>query len=202
MALFKAFRGMRESLDEQELHDGHAYFCTDDGTFHIDYVDSEGNLQRKQINADTITGSISSAQVTHGEGLFSEIIDNKVEKIEGKSLSTNDFTDEYMAKLDILQPTYSLYTNISLLADNWVGTASPYSQTVTINGITDNSRVELCPSIEQLSYMGEHGISLMAINDNSIVTIYALNNKPTTNLDMQVTVSDVIVLQNAEDMSI
>ncbi len=50
MALFKPFRGSRTSLDAQALHDGYAYFCTDDGTFHIDYLDNEGNLQRKQIN--------------------------------------------------------------------------------------------------------------------------------------------------------
>ena len=51
MAIFKPFRGSRESLDSQPLHDGYAYFCTDDGTFHIDYVDADGNLQRKQLNA-------------------------------------------------------------------------------------------------------------------------------------------------------
>lgn len=51
MALFKPFRGSRTSLDAVELHDGHAYFCIDDGSFHIDYADSEGNLHRKQINA-------------------------------------------------------------------------------------------------------------------------------------------------------
>ena len=51
MALFKSLRGIRSALDAQELHDGHAYFCTDDGSFHIDYVDVDGNLQRKQINA-------------------------------------------------------------------------------------------------------------------------------------------------------
>ena len=59
MALFKPFRGTRAALDSQELHDGYAYFCTDDGSFHIDYVDSDGNLQRKQINAkdaETLTG--------------------------------------------------------------------------------------------------------------------------------------------------
>ena len=51
MALFKPFKGNRASLDAQPLHDGYAYFCTDDGSFHIDYVDADGNLQRKQINA-------------------------------------------------------------------------------------------------------------------------------------------------------
>lgn len=51
MALFKPMLGSRASLDAQEKHAGYAYFCIDDGTFHIDYVDAEGNLQRKQINA-------------------------------------------------------------------------------------------------------------------------------------------------------
>ena len=50
MALFKPFRGNRASLAAQPLRDGYAYFCTDDGSFHIDYVDADGNLQRKQVN--------------------------------------------------------------------------------------------------------------------------------------------------------
>lgn len=50
MALFKPLRGSRASLDAQPLHDGYAYFCIDDGSFHIDYVDADGNLQRKQLN--------------------------------------------------------------------------------------------------------------------------------------------------------
>lgn len=51
MALFKQFRGNRASLDAQPLCDGYAYFCVDDGTFHIDYIDANGTLHRKQINA-------------------------------------------------------------------------------------------------------------------------------------------------------
>ena len=51
MALFKQFRGNRASLDAQPLTDGYAYFCVDDGTFHIDYADANGVLHRKQINA-------------------------------------------------------------------------------------------------------------------------------------------------------
>ena len=50
MALFKPMMGNRTALDSQEKHAGYAYFCTDDGTFHIDYIDTDGNLQRQQIN--------------------------------------------------------------------------------------------------------------------------------------------------------
>ena len=50
MALFKSLRGKRENLPSSKT-DGYAYFCTDDGTFWIDYTDDSGVVQRKQINA-------------------------------------------------------------------------------------------------------------------------------------------------------
>lgn len=50
MALFKALSGNRANLPE-EKHDGYVYFCEDDGSFHVDYKDAAGVLQRKQINA-------------------------------------------------------------------------------------------------------------------------------------------------------
>ena len=63
MALFRKLRGERTVLDLQELHDGYAYFCTDDGTFHIDYVDNDGSLQRKQINADKADNVVNAVAV-------------------------------------------------------------------------------------------------------------------------------------------
>ena len=50
MALFKPMIGNSSALDAQAKQAGYAWFCTDDGSFHIDYVDANGNLQRKQIN--------------------------------------------------------------------------------------------------------------------------------------------------------
>ena len=50
MALFKSLRGKRKNLPSTKK-DGYAYFCTDDGTFWIDYTDENGTLQRKQLNA-------------------------------------------------------------------------------------------------------------------------------------------------------
>ena len=59
MALWKPFRGSRATLDTVAKHDGYVYFCTDDGSLHFDYVDENGNLQRKQITtkeAETLVG--------------------------------------------------------------------------------------------------------------------------------------------------
>lgn len=59
MALFKSLRGKRENLPSTKT-DGYAYFCTDNGTFWIDYKDENGSLQRKQLNAkdaETLLGA-------------------------------------------------------------------------------------------------------------------------------------------------
>lgn len=55
MALFKVKRGNRAELPEAKT-DGYAYFCTDDGSFWIDYADANGTLHRKQIDAGSVTG--------------------------------------------------------------------------------------------------------------------------------------------------
>lgn len=54
MALFKPMMGSSSALDSQAKQAGYAWFCVDDGSFHIDYVDADGNLQRKQINASLL----------------------------------------------------------------------------------------------------------------------------------------------------
>ena len=86
MALFKSLRGKRENLPSSKT-DGYAYFCTDDGTFWIDYTDDSGVVQRKQINAkdaETFSG------MTKEE--LQNALDAKVpitRTINGKALSSN-----------------------------------------------------------------------------------------------------------------
>lgn len=136
MALFKQLRGHRSSLDAQPLHDGYAYFCTDDGSFHIDGKDANGVLKRKQI-------------------------------------------------------TSSKTSTISLPASGWTTATNAYSQVVTVAGATANSKVDIYPTPEQLIDLQSAGISLVAVNEDGVVTVYALNNKPTSNYSMQVTLTEV-----------
>ena len=51
ITLFKVNRGNSSTLPTK-LTDGWAYFCIDTGEFFIDYADANGDLYRKQINAD------------------------------------------------------------------------------------------------------------------------------------------------------
>lgn len=63
MALFKVLRGQQSALDGIAKVDGHAYFCWDDGTFWIDYKESDSTteVKRKQINKENWTKDIADA---------------------------------------------------------------------------------------------------------------------------------------------
>ena len=60
MIYFKPFRGTRDLLP-QEKHDGYVYFCVDDGSFHMDYIDTDGVLKRKCVTDPTVKDQILAA---------------------------------------------------------------------------------------------------------------------------------------------
>ena len=83
--------------------------------------------------------------------------------------------------------------NVTLLASGWKGTASPYSQVVAIDGITANSQVDLTPSVEQLVTFHQKDLALVTENDDGVVTVYAIGDKPTADYTMQATITEVTV---------
>jgi hypothetical protein len=91
MALWKPFRGNRADLDAVAKHDGYVYFCVDDATLFFDYIDTDGTLQRKQINAkdaETFTG-LSLDEIKKSIN-YNDLIDKPA--LEG--LATETYVDE------------------------------------------------------------------------------------------------------------
>ena len=84
-------------------------------------------------------------------------------------------------------------SHVDLLAENWVGTTSPYSQVVQIEGVTENSQVDLTPSIEQLVIFYEKDLGFVTENEDGIVTVYAIGQKPENDYNIQVTITEVDV---------
>ena len=82
---------------------------------------------------------------------------------------------------------------IELLAANWIGDASPYSQVVTIPGITKYSQVDLTPSVAQLTIFHNKDLAFVAENEDGVVTVYAIGDKPLNDYTMQVTIKEVSV---------
>ena len=82
---------------------------------------------------------------------------------------------------------------INLLSSAWIGTASPYSQVVEIAGVTEYSQVDLTPSIEQLVVFYEKDLGFVTENEDGIVTVYAIGQKPENDYIIQVTITEVNV---------
>ena len=80
---------------------------------------------------------------------------------------------------------------VNLLAANWVGDDSPYSQVVAIEGVTEYSQVDLNPSIEQLVVFYEKDLGFVTENEDGVVTVYAIGQKPEHDYTMQVTITEV-----------
>lgn len=81
--------------------------------------------------------------------------------------------------------------NVTILASAWVGTDSPYSQVVTVEGATENSQVDLTPSVEQLAIFHEKDLAFVTENEGGVVTVYAIGQKPENDYNIQVTITEV-----------
>lgn len=93
---------------------------------------------------------------------------------------------------DGIGSSVALLTNISLPASAWVGEASPYSQVVQIAGITRRSLVDLQPSVEQLEEFQDMVLALTTENNEGVITVYAIGDKPTKDYVIQATVMEVV----------
>ena len=103
------------------------------------------------------------------------------------TIITNTITTISTA-LELLKPKSA---TITLLATDWVGEVSPYSQVVNISGVTSTSKIDLQPTAAQLVELQDAEITLIAENNNRVITIYALNNEPTKDYTMQVLITEV-----------
>ena len=82
-------------------------------------------------------------------------------------------------------------TNITIPAADWKGAISPYSQVVAVDGISMNSMVELQPTEAQVEKLRQYGIALTTDNNEGVVTVYAIGDKPTEDYVIQATLVEV-----------
>lgn len=83
-------------------------------------------------------------------------------------------------------------SSVTLLASAWVSEEGCHSQVVNINGVTPSSQVDLKPSDEQLRIFHDKDITFVAENDNGVVTVKVVGDKPTNDYTMQVSITEVI----------
>ena len=84
-------------------------------------------------------------------------------------------------------------SEVVLPSSNWIGEESPYSQVVSLSNVTMYSKVDLQPSVEQLDVFHDKDLAFVAENEDGVVTVYAVGDKPTQDYTIQVTISEVAV---------
>lgn len=81
-------------------------------------------------------------------------------------------------------------TSVSLIASRWVGEGT-YSQVVGLSGITEHTKVDLQPTPDQVKTFLEKTLAFVAENNDGVVTVYSIGDKPTDNYTIQVTLTEV-----------
>ena len=124
------------------------------------------------------------------EILAYETLDARLKRLEGEGLA--QAVADYLEKNPVTGSRLSIGV-VELLAEKWEGSASPYSQVVTIPGVTPYSQVDLTPSVEQLAIFHDKDLAFVTENDDGVVTVYAIGDKPLNDYTMQVTIKEVSV---------
>lgn len=102
---------------------------------------------------------------------------NEVEELSAGFPDKQDITDKL---------------TLTLAAASWTGSASPYTQGVTITGGTPTSQADIQADAAAIQQMLDDGTNAIYIaNNNGTFTAYAVGEKPTADLNIQVTVYDV-----------
>lgn len=77
------------------------------------------------------------------------------------------------------------------LSTSWSGNG-PYTQAVTIPGVTAKSKIDLQPSAAIISQLIEDGVTALLVeNNNGVLTAYAVGATPSKALTVQYTRTEV-----------
>lgn len=84
--------------------------------------------------------------------------------------------------------------SVTILSSAWVTESeSLHSQVVTIPDITEYSKVDLLPSVEQLAIFHNKDVAFVTENEDGVVTVFAIGDKPIQDYTMQVSITEVKV---------
>lgn len=130
-----------------------------------------------------------------------------LESLKGKSgvyLGSGDMPDDCNVQInpdgipltleEIIKDVISQVNKIStvtLPSSGWMGEGSPYYQVVNIAGATENSKIDLNPTVEQLNIFHEKDISFVVANNNGVITVYCIGQKPLNDYTIQVSIIEV-----------
>lgn len=148
-------------------------------------------LSTQLVNNTVICDKMQQYVATHNTSTFAHS-DLRADINEVSALvGDTSVSDQISTSISAIQPKM---TTITIPAANWTGDVNPWSQVVTMSGVTANNKIDLQPTAMQIVDMQNNGVALMAENDNGTVTVYAIGSKPTVDYTMQALITEVAVV--------
>lgn len=80
--------------------------------------------------------------------------------------------------------------SVTLPVSGWKNAVSPFMQVVTVNGVSLNSKIDLQADVTKAEKLKR--TALLAVNDSGTVTVYAIGDKPDSDLSLQAVLTDVV----------
>ena len=81
--------------------------------------------------------------------------------------------------------------SVTLLASAWESDGDAHSQVVEVPGVTAHTKIDLQPTAEQLVEFHYKVLAFVAENDNGVVTVYSIGDKPACDHTIQITKTEV-----------
>lgn len=135
----------------------------------------DSNVWAVEINHTVAAGGITDNELADGSVVTGKIYDGAV---TAAKLSSGAIPFKASVTID----------------NSWVGSESPYTHAVSVSGytLTANSKVDIQPDAEAIAQLLDDEVSALYIgNNNGTLTAYAVGEKPTASLTLQVTVEEV-----------
>lgn len=146
-------------------------FAKQDGWYDID---SDGTITKIGQGGDSPGGGSTPSDKDIQE-LIDEIneLKERVEQLYAKSLVRT--------------------VTVALPSSGWVTDSDNHHyQVITIADITQYSKVDLQPTPEQLTVFHEKDITFVTENDDGVVTVYCIGQKPLNDYEIQATITEVV----------
>lgn len=182
-------QGRRLLLSQSNGYSEFIYFLAENDTLTLCYKHyGYPNQERIAINTITSTGEVSN---------ITDVCLQADSKTDNMTLAVG--RDSY-GKLYATMPTLAelgaatipRITSVTLLAANWIGTANPYSQVIEVPTVTENTKVDLQPTAQQIVTLQNQEMQLMVENNAGVCTCYAIGGKPTSDMNMHVLLTEVV----------
>lgn len=100
-------------------------------------------------------------------------------------------SSELEERITNLENKQTFSNSIVLPQTRWIKEQNSFYQQVEIEGTTEYSKIDLQPTPEIFVYLQNNNITLTSTNENGEIKIWALDNKPNRDLEMQVTITEI-----------